>query len=521
MQMRCACGLGVLLFACSAAPGQPPQAGQSAPVPTLSVQSNLVVLDVVVTDEHGSVVPGLERKDFLIEQDGKPQTIRNFESWSERKPLPAEAPADSFGQPDWGNAPRNIFVLDGLTTPFQESIYAAGMLRKYLLAQPALLATPAMLMVVNDFGYRTLADYTRDRDKLIARLDARPPSIAGQFSMGSVSDTLTAQSIAVLQQIALSVAGVPAHKNIVWIGRGFPALDPSTLNDRSQASLAKAIRSTVTLLLEARVTVYKVDPMPTTTELTEVDPSATTDLGGAVPTVADEDPAANNFNLNQFAVQTGGRYFFGLNSLDRYMAQSVGEGGAFYTLTYVPPQASSDSYETIRVTMARAGLTARTRTGYYHQATPDPEPSSKELGFALGQAATGGMQFTGVGTHVAALSVDHGVATVTFTVENRTLSWTPRAEGGEVAEATAVLVALNAKHQLLGSAAYKLHPYLQSKDETLRIAGHLTVRDTIPASGKVAFMRVLLRDSSGRIGSADVPDAMLAAARSEPGGKAH
>ncbi len=62
---------------------------------TLSVSSQLVVETVVVKDKDGHFVPGLTEKDFKVEEDGVPQTIRIFEHQAlakESTPLPVEPP---------------------------------------------------------------------------------------------------------------------------------------------------------------------------------------------------------------------------------------------------------------------------------------------------------------------------------------------------------------------------------------------------------------------------------------------
>ena len=45
---------------------------------SISVESNLVVLDVLVTDEDGNVLGGLKQENFRVLDDGKPQIITNF-----------------------------------------------------------------------------------------------------------------------------------------------------------------------------------------------------------------------------------------------------------------------------------------------------------------------------------------------------------------------------------------------------------------------------------------------------------
>lgn len=69
----------------STAPGQPePQKQPPPPQVSISVQSNLVNVDAVVTDQDGNLVTGLKRENFRILDDGQPQQVTNFS--------PSEAP---------------------------------------------------------------------------------------------------------------------------------------------------------------------------------------------------------------------------------------------------------------------------------------------------------------------------------------------------------------------------------------------------------------------------------------------
>ena len=59
--------------------GQAPQAVPAKPPQyTVSVQTQVVDVDVVVTDDNGDPIPGLHEQNFKIYDDGVPQTITNF-----------------------------------------------------------------------------------------------------------------------------------------------------------------------------------------------------------------------------------------------------------------------------------------------------------------------------------------------------------------------------------------------------------------------------------------------------------
>jgi VWFA-related protein len=63
----------------STAPGeQGPQKQPPPPQVSISVQSNLVNVDAVVTDQDGNLVTGLKRENFRILDQGQPQQVTNF-----------------------------------------------------------------------------------------------------------------------------------------------------------------------------------------------------------------------------------------------------------------------------------------------------------------------------------------------------------------------------------------------------------------------------------------------------------
>ena len=68
------------------APAQPAPAGQQAPSGGYSISVTVpeVNVDVVVTDNNGTYLPGLKRENFRVYEDNVPQTVTSF--------APTEAP---------------------------------------------------------------------------------------------------------------------------------------------------------------------------------------------------------------------------------------------------------------------------------------------------------------------------------------------------------------------------------------------------------------------------------------------
>ena len=132
--------LSLVAFAALCNGQSSPPAQTSVPVQaaaeTLHVGTELVIVNVVVEDKSGHPVHGLTRDNFVITEQSKPQTIRNFEEHtataSQKLAPPApKLPPGEFTDytPIAPDSTLNILLVDALNTPQTDQIY----LRQQLL----------------------------------------------------------------------------------------------------------------------------------------------------------------------------------------------------------------------------------------------------------------------------------------------------------------------------------------------------------------------------------------------------
>ena len=497
-------GLGIVLAGLL---GSTTALGQTSETQVLKLKSDLVILDVVATDDKGKVVEGLKKEDFSVYENGVLQTIRTLEApGAQAAATPAVAMIDRNGHPTWGEAPLTVVVLDQLNTPIEEIAYCRDQLFKYLQAQPALLAEPTSLIVLNDKGIQSATPATRDRDALLKI--ARKQEVGLPFSLKrGDADELLAESFALLRQIALSTRGDRGRKNVIWVGRGFPGLDPLALNTRDQESFLRAVRSTVDLLLEARVALYKIDPRTNLVSSLDsgLDGMGEAGTGMTAPGIAD-DPFATTFSFNAFVAQTGGKNFMYRNDLAREIQEGVSQGSNFYTLSYVPKESREDgSYRKLTVRVNRPEVSVRTKEGFYAGGGKETE-GTKELGFDLRQAALSGMQYNGVGIHVGEKSWDSrtGTMRVKVSVDTGSLSFEAKANGAEETTFLVTIVALDEKGKILNFHTTSPTVEIPAGQAREIASGHTSVPGTLVVPQKAKGVRVIVRDSSGRIGTAEV-----------------
>ena len=334
---------------------QPSADGTQTPAYTIRTTARLIVLDVVVSDANRNVITGLTRDDFKVVEAGEPQTILNFDTAGALVP-PAEMNINSTADLDRlaPRAPVNIIVLDEFSTKFEDRAFARYSLKKFFSTQPDKLDTPTMLLAVDQKNFFVLRDYTQNKHEILSAMDhhlaqTEMAKYASNWAIGTYG-----VAIATLTRVAQASIGHQGHKNIIWIGRGFPAFSTSEMTLDQENRTNGRVQECVNTLRDARVTLYTVDPQglpglpgPTNGLLVDVN-------GG-------------NFQFNKLAVATGGSALYGRNDVDLEIGRSIRSGSSFYTLSYRPSNDSSDpqKYRKIKVTVDHPGLTIAARSGYY------------------------------------------------------------------------------------------------------------------------------------------------------------
>src|SRR5271156_4754527 len=119
-------------------PAQNPQPAQSE-VTTLRAGTQLVVVDVVVTDKAQKPIRNLKASDFALLEGGKSQQIKSFEEHAAATVKPGLPPLTAFPPGIFSNytpvpagGAVNVLLLDTLNTPVIDQIYLHDQFHKYL-----------------------------------------------------------------------------------------------------------------------------------------------------------------------------------------------------------------------------------------------------------------------------------------------------------------------------------------------------------------------------------------------------
>jgi VWFA-related protein len=482
------------------------------------VNARIVILDVVVTDKAGNLVPGLTKDDFTIYEDQTQQTIRSFER-PEQHVLPAgvsiNSTADLAKAPD---APITLLVLDELNTRFEDMSFARNSLEKYLNAQPALLTQPTALIAATNTKFQLLQDYTLNRQAVLTALKNHFPEYPWRLMQSGKTGPGAAERLAMslgsLEQIAEAVSGHPGRKNVIWVGRGFPAVNTQDSTDLQAAVIEKAMQHVIDIMRDARITLTTIDPTANTTTIVDVETPEDLDMAEGANGA---DPMAGDVNFQLLAPATGGRVYLSRNDVDSEIATSIRDGSNYYTLSYTPTSENdaAQPYRHIRIKMGRPGLTATTRNGYYIQSA-SPAPNSApavlkqnldKIAFDLGAAANSQLVYTGL--QVTAHRLADPPNTFSVEIGARDLSVQPKSDGDSQAEITLMIASFNQQKKLIAHQIQETTAPIQP-DATPAQRAEFRIQAAIPADA--VRVRVIARDIvSGKMGTADLNPAAFRA----------
>jgi VWFA-related protein len=356
-----------------------------------------LTLDVVVTDAAGNPVRGLQSEDFTVLDNKKPPSLVSFHAAT-----PATTRIDT--------SVEILLVVDAINTSYANVTIAEDQIKAFLRRNRGHLAWPVSIAFVSDAEPRMKDGRASDpgstmalqrREAFVHRI---PPSQDGtllikalDMSGPSLHRILEAQgkqgqservrlSLVALSFIATAEAAKPGRKILIYISPGWPLMAES--NTKTQEQLFDSVLYFSDALRDARITLYNINP-----EGVGVGPQLT--LGISDPGVikqgsmigmprpqADVGPVyyesfykgastAKQANINDLALQvlafqSGGLVIAGNNDIEKQIARCAADANAFYVLSYdFPASKSLDEYHDLEVKIAKPGLVARSRTGFY------------------------------------------------------------------------------------------------------------------------------------------------------------
>jgi len=322
------------------------------PAPTSARDGN-IHLDVVVTPKFGPPVSGLQQQEFTVLDNKVPQAILSFQAVRGR-----EAPIEV------------VLVLDDVNTGFANVAYERSEIDKFLRTDGGQLAHPMALAFLTDDGIKVQDEFSSDGNELSSGLDKSSLGLHSIHRSGGIysAGERLQISLKALFELGTREAARPGRKIILWISPGWPVLSGPDVQEQLDAKQEQAIYNDVaklsTLLREGQITLYSIDPL------------GSADFGGRAfrweaYTKGISKPSQaewGDLTLQVISTQSGGLALTSGNDIAAFIRQCLADTQAYYEISFAPPSDQRpDEYHQLEVQVAKPGLAARTRQGYYSQ----------------------------------------------------------------------------------------------------------------------------------------------------------
>ncbi|HEY0702752.1 MAG TPA: VWA domain-containing protein [Candidatus Acidoferrales bacterium] len=386
-----------------ASPGDLAPAGKPAPAQVLRSTSDLVRIDVEVTDKSGKPIKGLRADQFVVSDDGKAQTISNFsyadiekvETASEDDATPIVVAVDNDGP----NTPaaaaaedrlhdRRLLVLFFDLTSMQpeDLIRAHDAANKFLKEQ----MTKADVVAIVAFSTKltVLANFTNDHavlEKAVAQLvetsaaDISNPLYGaaqnGEYDVQEYTGAAftpdetefnvfnTDQKLAAVEGLANVLGGIPGRKAVVEFTGG---ITQTGEENRTQ------LRAATDAANRADVSIYSIDSRgllatPPGGDATTNAATGTSMFTGASVFHQTDQREDSRDTLATLSTDTGGKAFFDLGDLSVAFPKIQQENGGYYLIAYnLGAEVKRDGrWRSIHVKVNVPGAHVRYRDGYY------------------------------------------------------------------------------------------------------------------------------------------------------------
>jgi VWFA-related protein len=335
----------LLCSAASSAQQGSPQAGAAA---------GKIYLDVVVSPKSGAPLGDLQQQDFTVLDNNSPQAITSFQAVTGR-----QAPLEV------------VLVIDAINSDARTIGFERNQIDRFLHSEGGRLAYPVAIVVATDTGVKLAENFSSDGNALSAAMDRDQIGLRDiGRSAGFYGATERLQySLQALNQVSASEAPHQGRKILIWISPGWPLLTGPNieLDSKQQEEIFAQIVSFSTQLRQARVTLYNVNPIGAGESVFRGTYYEEFLKGVSKPSQVN----LANLGLQVLSIQSGGLALEFNNDVAALLQRCVSDSAPYYEISFDAAAAERpDEYHHLEIRIAKPGLTARTRQGYYAQPAP-------------------------------------------------------------------------------------------------------------------------------------------------------
>jgi VWFA-related protein len=391
-----------------AAPAKTP-AGSQQKQDIIRINTQLVQVDVVVTDKKDRHVEDLTLDDFELLVDGRKQNLSHFSHINLPKLIARELPAkkknDSSAEAPQAMPARQIdpsevrrtiaFIVDDLGLSFTSTNMVRETLKTFVAEQMQEGDLVAIIRTGNGLGM--LEQYTSDKRILYSAIDklmwnplSRDMSPQFDDSTAETSDdqserqavldafeefrttTFSTGTLGAVSFVVQGLRNLPGRKSVILLSDGFKVYSQD--NDNDTNLIMQAMQDLVEQASRSSVVIYAMDAKG----LQPYMPGASVGGRPSVDSIANAQQSAQEAldGPSFLATQTGGFIVTNTNDLNVGIHEALYDQQSYYLLGFDPDDETFDRrYHTIKVRVTRPGLKVRTRSGYFGEA--DSEKSNE------------------------------------------------------------------------------------------------------------------------------------------------
>ena len=381
------------------------QIGQNAPskssqTPSISVTTQLVVETVVVKDKAGNPIEGLTAKDFIVTENGVPQTVR----FCEHQKLP-ETPSAATTTPSEPEdvtiyhklamtrispeAPDKIRYKDRRLMALYFDMTAmppADQMRSLVAAQKFIRTQMTSADLISILRYsgsavEVLQDFTDDRNRLLSIIetmvvgedqawdespdDASTSDVGAAFGQDDSEFNIfnTDRQLAALQTAAKMLGQLSEKKSLIYFASG---LRLNGLNNQAQ------LHATIDAAIRAGVSFWPIDARGLVAQAPLGDATAGSPGNKGMYTGASALAVTNNFQQSQdtlyaLAGDTGGKALLDYNDLAKGIVQAQHAVSSYYILGYYTTNSAQDGkFRRVNISLdGKLSANLDYRHGYY------------------------------------------------------------------------------------------------------------------------------------------------------------
>lgn len=357
-----------LVFGAPAVAQQPAEAGFGE-----LVEVSEVLLDVLVTNQEGDVVVGLQPDDFVVVEGSRERPVTGASFYSNRFQMADNPSAGKIQHPAADEIPADrYFVLffhdqrrlgDPGNRLYRQQMRASKHAKRWI--EEEMLQGDWVAVLSYDVKLKVQTDFTRDRERLLRAVSnaalgkdpgntwasRRPesssePSLIRHLPEGKELREASKNLYDGLSLAAEATRDIVGRKNLLLFTIGFGDLRNSVGTGLSLDRLVarpdeRYYPDLKASLNDNNVAVYPIDLTPSEWE-----------------------HAQRDF-LNLLAVDTGGYYHFNFVSFMTPMRQIADEANGYYLLSYMAEHRSgANGYRNLKVKAKNPEFKVRARTGY-------------------------------------------------------------------------------------------------------------------------------------------------------------